>query len=133
MLGFVSEAEAKMALPTYNIYFIEPDAGPVEGDTRVLVHGSGFDGFNETYTTPRCRFGGINQTVPAEYVMCTNKSLAAGENEKFGVNKNMTCLQCENAPNSPSGDAEIVSFSLSITGNFDDIVQTMNYEYYETT
>jgi hypothetical protein len=43
MLGFITEVQGKMTLPTYNIYFIEPDAGPIEGDTRVLVHGSGFD------------------------------------------------------------------------------------------
>jgi hypothetical protein len=41
---------------------------------------------------------------------------------------NATCIQCESSP--PSSEAEIISFTVSLTGNFDDAESSMPYRYY---
>ena len=38
-------------------------------------------------------------------------------------------MQCENSP--PSLKSEVVSLTLSLTGNFDDVSSSVPYRYYE--
>lgn len=36
---------------------IEPEAGPITGETRVLVHGGPFENMELLYPRPKCKFG----------------------------------------------------------------------------
>lgn len=38
------------------------------------------------------------------------------------------CLQCDNSP--PNSKAETVSFSVSLTGDFSDVGNTVPFRYY---
>jgi len=42
---------------------IEPEAGPTEGDTRVLVRGGPFHNMVTVYPHPKCRFGRNSRIV----------------------------------------------------------------------
>jgi hypothetical protein len=64
---------------------IEPNAGPMTGDTRVLVRGGPFDEMDLIYPRPKCKFGANDRVVEATYVKCTQKPL--GMNELEGKNK----------------------------------------------
>ena len=42
--------------------------------------------------------------------------------------KNDLCLQCDNAP--AGAKAEIIPFTISLTGDFTDVVDSITYRYY---
>lgn len=51
---------------------IEPEAGPTEGETKVLVRGGPFDNLVSVYPRPKCRFGVNSRIVEATYVSCSS-------------------------------------------------------------
>lgn len=65
--------------------------------------------------------------MEANYIKCTKKPRTFYEAEK-GVQKNYTCIQCEDSPRYPQ--AEIISLSVSLTGKFDDVYSSRPFRYY---
>ena len=53
-----------------NVVSIEPEGGPVVGNTRVLVRGGPFQDMQIFFPKPKCRFGRMDQVVDAQYVTC---------------------------------------------------------------
>ena len=64
------------------IQSIEPEAGPVYGETRVLVRGGPFKDMITVYRHPKCRFGSNKRIVNADYVICTVSPTPAKDFEK---------------------------------------------------
>ena len=58
---------------------IEPNSGPVTGNTRVLVRGNDFSSMDTKYPNPKCRFGRDDRIVRAAYIKCTWKCKILGE------------------------------------------------------
>ncbi len=77
---------------------IEPNGGPITGDTRILVRGGPFKELIAIYPRPKCRFGKTDRTVAATYVPCTTSPRKHTEVEAHRRQKNDTCLQCDNSP-----------------------------------
>lgn len=78
-----SELEQKYSDDNYHLDIdsIEPEAGPVTGETRVLVRGGPFQDMGLIYPHPKCKFGSNDRIVPATYVTCTEKPLSMDEKE----------------------------------------------------
>lgn len=74
--------EGKLAL---HILSIEPEGGPIDGDTRVLVRGGPFKNMMMVYPFPRCRFGHNSMIVEAAYVSCSVSPIPAKDFEKAVV------------------------------------------------
>ena len=53
--------------------------------------------------------------------------LSTSWNKKNG--RNFTCILCEDSP--VNARAEIVTFSVSLTGHFEDVYSSLPYRYYE--
>ncbi len=53
-----------------NVVSIEPEGGPVNGNTRILVRGGPFQDMQIFFPKPKCRFGRMDQVVDAQYVTC---------------------------------------------------------------
>ena len=90
VLPFTEEQErkrAEMQLKYKNdetglaIDSIEPEGGPITGETRVLVHGGPFEDMALLYPRPKCKFGSNDRTVEATYVKCHHRPLSMEENE----------------------------------------------------
>jgi len=79
------------------------------------------------YPDPKCKFGGNDKIVDANYIKCTRKPLTFYEAEK-GQQKNYTCIQCEDSPRYHL--PEIISLSVSLTGKFDDVYSSRPFRYY---
>lgn len=77
---------------------IEPDGGPITGETRVLVRGGPFEDMHLLYPRPKCKFGANDRIVSATYVKCHNKPLTMEDIEGKSHDKNNWCLQCDNNP-----------------------------------
>lgn len=60
---------------------IEPAAGPLSGNTRVLVRGTNFAGMEAKYPKPKCKFGRDDKVVDAAYVKCTSEPRKVWEME----------------------------------------------------
>lgn len=54
---------------------IEPNGGPITGETRVLVRGGPFEDLDLLYPRPRCKFGSNDRVVGATYVKCHEKAV----------------------------------------------------------
>lgn len=63
-----------------NVISIEPEGGPVNGNTRVLVRGGPFQDMHIFFPKPKCRFGRVDQVVDAQYVTC--KSFDTGSTKE---------------------------------------------------
>jgi ribosomal protein L37AE/L43A len=70
--------------------------------------------------------------VPAQYVTCTEHPLSVEEIEGRHANRSAMCLACENNP-ANAGGAEIVPFSISLTGDFTDTDDSEPFRFYEPT
>lgn len=81
------------------------------------------------YPNPKCKFGRDDKVVDAVYVKCTPEPRKVWEMEPPTSAKTATCLQCENAP--PGFKAEIVPFTVSLVGDFSDIINSLSYRYYK--
>ena len=67
--------------------------------------------------------------MEATYVKCTAQPRKVVESEAATAEKNATCLQCENSP--PGTNDEIVPFTVSLTGDFSDIDNSVPFRYYK--
>lgn len=70
--------EGKLSL---TIDSIEPEGGPITGNTRVLVRGGPFKDMEGVYPHPKCKFGKFDLVVDATYVSCTTSPTAIEEQE----------------------------------------------------
>lgn len=61
---------------------IEPEAGPTDGETRVLVRGGPFKNMVSVYPHPKCRFGNNSMVVDASYVLCNESPIPVKNLEK---------------------------------------------------
>jgi hypothetical protein len=79
------------------------------------------------YEKPKCKFGTNDKVVDATYVKCsvTPGSFFSSETK---ADKSSTCIQCEASPRVASEG--IVSFSVSLTGQFDDADSSLPFRYY---
>ena len=82
-----------------------------------------------TFFNPKCRFGRDDQIVGASYVKCTPQPRRINEEEAPTSEKTATCLQCEHSP--PGDHVEKVPFTVSLTGDFSDIENSVPYEFYD--
>ena len=110
------------------LHGVEPNAGPLSGSTRVLVRGSDFTNKDTLYPNPKWRFGRDDKVVSGTYVKWTPEPRKIWEMEPPTASKTSTCIQCENAP--PGYKAEIVPFTVTLTGDFSDISNSLSYRYY---
>jgi hypothetical protein len=108
---------------------ITPRGGPAYGTTRVTVRASGFGDLVDAYPDPKCKFGTNNLIVEATYVRCTKRPLSFYDRERGRSGQmNETCVECEASPAKET--PEIVSFTVSLTGFFDDVYSSLPYRYY---
>mmetsp|Transcript_47135 Transcript_47135/g.62410 ORF Transcript_47135/g.62410 Transcript_47135/m.62410 type:complete len:108 (-) Transcript_47135:4-327(-) len=93
---FTKEELNNSKTPMLSISSIEPEQGPMTGDTRVLVRGGPFSKWELTYKHPKCKFGEF--VVDATYVTCTQHRVRYDEKEGRHKDRTFRCLQCDNAP-----------------------------------
>ena len=110
------------------LHGIEPNAGPLSGGTRVLVRGTDFTNMDTLYPNPKWRFGRDDKIVSGSYIKCTPEPKKIWEMEPPTSAKTLTCIQCEMAP--PGFKSEIIPFTVSLTGDFSDISNSLSYRYY---
>jgi hypothetical protein len=67
--------------PKITVDSIEPEAGPVYGETRVLVRGGPFENMVLLFPRPVCKFGHRDMIVAATYVSCTERPLSMEDTE----------------------------------------------------
>ena len=60
---------------------IEPEGGPITGETRVLVRGGPFEDMTLIYPRPKCKFGANDRIVDATYVKCHERPLKTEDAE----------------------------------------------------
>ena len=116
---------------------IEPNAGPLYGETRVLVR---LKNLNEKYVNlfplPKvnyllyqCKFGTKKLIVDATWVKCISQPRIIGGKENKLQERNQTCVQCEFSP--PKATEDIVPLTISLLGDFTDIKNSMPFRYYK--
>eukprot|EP01022_Parablepharisma_sp_SALTPOND_P004399 TRINITY_DN120219_c4_g1_i1.p1 TRINITY_DN120219_c4_g1~~TRINITY_DN120219_c4_g1_i1.p1 ORF type:complete len:1747 (-),score=99.47 TRINITY_DN120219_c4_g1_i1:2673-7913(-) len=103
-----------------------------------MVRGGPFRGKEYEFKRPKCKFGSSSRVVNATYVRCTPQPYPPGTKEPeieekvafaFAYHKQTdVCLQCDNSP--PGAVAEIVPFTISLTGDFTDSANSIRYRYY---
>lgn len=72
---------------------IEPEAGPITGETRVLIHGGPFEDMTLLYPKPKCKFGANDRIVDATYVKCHTKPLSMEDKEGKSKDKVSRLIQ----------------------------------------
>lgn len=103
-------------VPKLSISSIEPEQGPINGDTRVLVRGGPFSKWELKYPRPMCKFGDV--VVDATYVTCSEHKTRYDMKEARHKDRQFRCLQCDNSPAVVSHKQ--VTFEVSVTGDFTD-------------
>lgn len=116
-----------MAANKIHITSIVPNIGPTSGNTRVLVRGLHLEP-REDYPTPHCKFGGKKNIVKATYVTCTPLPRRPDEPEPTTPEKTARCIECDSSPE--SHEADMVPFTVSITGDFTDVENSVEFQYY---
>lgn len=106
---------------------IVPNNGPLTGNTRVLVRGSNLEPSDE-YPIPLCKFGTKNNIVRGTYVTCTPLPRNPDDPEPTTPEKSSYCIQCDPSP--PGLEEDMVPFLVSITGDFSDVENSVEFEYY---
>ena len=106
---------------------ITPHLGPTSGNTRVLVRGSGLER-NFDHTFPKCKFGDATQPVNGAYVKCTPEPQGLYDREPETSELTSNCILCEEVA-SVNG-AQTVKLQVSLTGDFDDCDEGMDYIFY---
>lgn len=79
---------------------IEPEGGPITGDTRVLVRGGPFEDMTLIYPKPKCKFGANDRIVEATYVKCHERPLTMEDTEgkskdKVSVTKRFSAVSAK--------------------------------------
>ena len=131
----VADLQERYAKGTYRLIIesITPRGGPTYGTTRVVVRMDNLEPFIDAYPDPKCKFGKNSMVVEAAYVKCTKRPIGFYERERGSdaAAQDSTCIQCEQAPKADGPD--IVSFTVSLTGKFDDAESSMPYRFYNPT
>jgi hypothetical protein len=117
--------------PRFTLASGAPAHGPVSGDTKVLVRADRFQRYSSAYSEPKCRFGSDSAIVGAAYVGCTPNAQKATDREAKRSERTATCVQCEGSP--PSVDSRPVELTVSLTGDFTDSSNSLNFYYYKST
>jgi hypothetical protein len=114
--------------PKIRLHAIEPAQGPVTGETRVLVRGGPFTRWEREYPNPKCKFGADAYVVPATYVSCAQNITSVFTREARSKDREFKCLQCDN--NQPVQFEQTISFTVSLTGDFSDCLNSVPFSYY---
>jgi len=116
-------------VPKISIASIEPEQGPISGETRVLVRGGPFKMWEFKFPHPKCKFGEV--VVDATYVTCSEHKTRYDMKEARHKDRQFRCLQCDNSPAVVSNKQ--VSVEVSVIGDFTDSVDEARFSYYEPT
>lgn len=109
------------------IYSIVPNTGPLTGNTRVIVRGTNLEP-NEEYPHPMCKFGRKSNIVKGTYVTCTPLPRNPDDPEPTTPEKTAHCIECD--PNLPALEEDLVPFLVSVTGDFSDVENSVEFAYY---
>lgn len=82
----------------------------------------------DIFPEPKCRFGKNSNIVDGNWIKCSKRPPTFYEKEHEQA-RNYTCVLCEDSPTNEK--AEIVAFSLSLTGKFNDVYSSLPYRYYD--
>jgi hypothetical protein len=93
-----------------------------------MVRGDGLEDLPDVFPEPKCRFGSNSMIVDANWIGCSIRPPTFYEKERE-LPRNYTCILCEDSP--PNAFEGIVSFSVSLTGKFNDVYSSLPYRYYE--
>jgi hypothetical protein len=83
--------------------------------------------FVDVYPHPKCKFRANNMIVETAYIKCTQKELRFYIREKSQA-LNSVCVQCRASP--AKDYVENISFTVSLTNDFDDAAPSMPYTNY---
>jgi len=96
-----------------------------------MVRGGPFKDMELIYPKPKCKFGKRDMVVSATYVSCTESPLDVLAIEGKHKNRQAVCLMCSDSPESDT--AEIIPFSVSLTGDFTDSPDSEPFRFYPPT
>lgn len=113
--------------PKVKIESITPNRGPMRGETRVEVRGGPFSVWESAYPRPKCKFGDAD-AVPATYSTCKEKVTSIRDQESRKKDRNFRCLACDFSP--PAENVGSVAFQISLTGDFHDSVNSVEFLYF---
>ena len=106
---------------------IVPNTGPLTGNTRVIVRGKNLQP-NDEYPIPLCKFGRKSNIVRGTYVTCTPLPRNPDDPEPTTIEKTDHCIICDPSPAGIEND--MIPFLVSITGDFSDIENSVEFQYY---
>ena len=106
---------------------VVPNTGPITGNTRVIVRGTNMEP-NEEYPIPLCKFGTKSRIVHGTYVTCTPLPRNPDDPEPTTADKISHCIECDPSP--PAAEDDMIPFLVSITGDFSDVENSVEFEYY---
>lgn len=112
-----------------HINSVVPNTGPLTGNTRVIVRGTNMEP-SEEYPTPSCKFGTKGRVVRGTYVTCTPLPRNPDDPEPTTAEKTSHCIECDPSPSAEVDD--MIPFLVSITGDFSDVENSVEFEYYVT-
>lgn len=67
--------------------------------------------------------------VAGTYVSCPAKQPKIYEHEAKKIQRDTTCVQCENSP--AVNESKPVAFTVSLDGDFSDVPSSVEYYYYK--
>lgn len=109
---------------------ISPEGGPTTGNTRVTVRGEPFHSdMHLLYPNPKCKFGRRSMIVDATYITCKTQLNTIYEDEGKSADRDSFCIVCESSP--PNLKDEVVSLTVSLTGDFSDTDDSHYFRYYK--
>lgn len=83
------------------------------------------------YPEPKCRFGRNDRIVNANYITCQESIPRVETVQGKHANRTNYCLICDNSP--AVDEQEIVTLTVSLTGDFSDSDDSEPYNYYLPT
>jgi hypothetical protein len=123
LISFLARSEARGLITLTSIV---PNAGPLTGDTRVLVRGTNLE---PSDNTPKCKFGRKSGIVEGTFVKCSPNPRQPGEAEPTSAEKTEHCIECHFSPSVTESD--LVPFTVTIKGDFSDVINSLEFEYYD--
>ena len=122
ILGLLALASADVVISN-----ITPAQGPTTGNTRVLIRGTGLER-NPDHQFPQCRFGDDTKPVNGAYVKCTPEPQGIHDRDADKADLTADCILCDEA--AASHAAMTVKLQVSLTGDFDDCGEGVDYTFY---